>query len=52
VRGALEKLDGVGQIDIEAGEPEFQVEYDPRRVDRQQMLHALAKAGEPATTVD
>lgn len=48
VRGALEKVAGVSEIQIEKGDPNFKVTYDPGKVKLDHLLEKLDKAGEPA----
>jgi len=48
VRGALEKLPGVTGSDIEAGQAEIVVHFDPAKTDVQKVLAGLLAAGEPA----
>ena len=48
MRGALGELDGVSDVAIAVGDPEFSVTYDPARVDVDAMLAALEAAGESA----
>ncbi len=47
MRGALEKVDGVGAVNIKAGsDPNFTVAYDPAKVKPEALLAAMHSAGE------
>jgi copper chaperone CopZ len=46
VRGALGKLDGIGEIAIKAGDPDFTVKYDSKKVTPEHIVSALKAAGE------
>ncbi|QDU65332.1 hypothetical protein Pla86_03970 [Planctomycetes bacterium Pla86] len=48
MRGALEPLAGVGDIDVLPGRKEFWVAFDPEQVDLATLLSSLEAAGEPA----
>jgi allophanate hydrolase subunit 1 len=48
VRGALNKVEGVGNIAITQGNRDFTVAFDPKKVKVADLLAALEKAGEPA----
>jgi copper chaperone CopZ len=48
VRGALEPLAGVRQVDVTPGKREFTVVYDPSQVTPEALLQALAEKQEPA----
>lgn len=45
MRGALE-LDGVEAVRIEVGSTDFQVGFDPERIDPERILAAVREAGE------
>ena len=45
MRGALEPLPGISNVDISVGNPEFKVEYDPKKVSVDQIVTALTEAG-------
>lgn len=49
VRGALDKVAGVTGVDVQAGQRDMKVRYRAAEVDLQQILAALAAAGESAT---
>ena len=46
MRGALAKVNGVGTVDIKAGDPDFTVHYDSKRVTKDAIVKALVDAGE------
>lgn len=47
MRGALDKVAGVGKVDIKAGDdPNFTVEFDAAKIKAEQILQALHEAGE------
>ena len=48
MRGALEPVDGVTKVEITEGEKPFKVTYDPNKVNVDDLLEKLAKAGETA----
>jgi len=51
VRGALSKVDGVGQIDIKAGDKDFTVHYDSKKINPADMVAKLIAAGEKGAKV-
>lgn len=48
MRGALEPLAGIGELDVERGRKTFWVTYDPGELQVDRLLAALSEAGEPA----
>ena len=48
MRGALEPLEGVGEVDVVPGRKTFWVAYDPEQVDLDTLLTSLDAAGEGA----
>ncbi len=50
MRGALGKMDGVGEIAIKAGDKDFTVNFDSKKVKADAILAALVKA-EPGAKV-
>ncbi len=48
MRGALEKLPGVAGADIQQGQADIKVSYDPSKTNVEQLLAGLKAAGEPA----
>lgn len=51
MRGALGKVDGVSQIDIKAGDPDFTVHYDPAKIKPTDLAAKLVAAGEAGAKV-
>ena len=51
MRGALEKVDGVSQIDIKVGDPDFTVHYDAAKIKPADMVAKLVAAGEAGAKV-
>jgi len=51
VRGALGNLDGIGRIDIKAGDPDFTVHYDSTKFDPPAIAARLVAAGESGAKV-
>ena len=51
MRGALEKVDGIGPIDIKKGDKDFTVHYDPKKIQPAAMVEKLIAAGKPASKV-
>jgi hypothetical protein len=51
VRGALGKVDGIGQIDIEVGDPDFTVHYDSKKIAPPAIVARLVAAGETGAKV-
>ncbi len=52
MRGALEKVDGVVAVNIQAGDSsEFSVDYDPAKLVPKKILETLHAAGEKKTTL-
>jgi allophanate hydrolase subunit 1 len=51
VRGALEKVPGIGVIDIKAGGVDFTVHYDNTKIQPDAMVKALVAAGEDKAKV-
>lgn len=51
MRGALGKVDGVGQIAIAVGDPDFTVHYDSRKIQPARMVELLHQAGEKGAKV-
>lgn len=51
MRGALGKVDGVGQIAIKAGDPDFTVHYDSSKIQPAKMVELLHAAGEKGAKV-
>ena len=49
MRGALQPLAGVVAVDVEPGNKDFTVAFDPAKVTVTAMLAALTAAREPAT---
>lgn len=49
--GALAKVPGVGKVDIKAGDPDFTVHYDSKRVTPDAIVKALVAAGETGAKV-
>lgn len=49
MRGVLEPMKGVSDVQVVVGEKEFSFAYDPNTVDVDAVLEALDKAGESAT---
>lgn len=50
MRGAIGKMDGVGEIAIKAGDKDFTVNFDSKKVKLDAIVAAL-KAVEPGTKV-
>jgi hypothetical protein len=46
VRGALANVPGVGTIDIKAGDPDFTVHFDSKKVTADAIVTALIAGGE------
>lgn len=46
MRGALKEVEGVLAVDIEAGDENFKVTYDPAKVQPDAIVAALHAAGE------
>ena len=51
MRGALSKVDGVGEIAIKAGDPDFTVHYDSKKVQPAAIVKALIDGGETGAKV-
>lgn len=51
MRGALGKMDGVGEIAIKAGDKDFTVNFDSKKVKPDAIVEALKKAGETGAKV-
>jgi len=51
VRGALSKVDGIGEISIKAGDPDFTVHYDSKKVKPADIVAKLQAAGEKGAKV-
>jgi len=51
VTKAVDWLDGVSAVDVEVGNPEIKVWYDPARVPPEKILEVLNKARETASLV-
>jgi hypothetical protein len=51
VRGALANMPGIGDIAIKAGDPDFTVHYDSKRVKPADIVAKLVAAGEKDTKV-
>lgn len=49
MRGALDKVPGVSQVDVTAGQQEMTVHYDAGQTNVDAILSALKGAGESAT---
>ena len=49
VRGALEPIPGVTKVEIEKGNKDFKVSYQPAKVKLDDLLKKLAEANKPAT---
>ncbi len=52
MRGALKDVSGVAKVDIEVGDANFKVVYDPATVKLDDLLEKLDKAGESAKKKD
>lgn len=50
MRGALEKMPGVAAADVQPGQTDIKVAYDPSKTNVEQLLAGLKAAGEPAKT--
>jgi copper chaperone CopZ len=48
VRGALEDVPGVKEIEVAPGDPKVLVRFDPAQVSIETLLGKLAEAGRPA----
>lgn len=48
MRGALEKIPGVEDFDVQAGRADIKVSYDPSKTDVRQVLEGMKAAGQPA----
>lgn len=51
MRGALGKMDGVGEIAIKVGDKDFTVHFDSKKVKTDAMVAALVAAGEKGAKV-
>lgn len=51
MRGALAKVDGVGEIAIKAGDKDFTVHYDAAKIKPADMVAKLVAAGESGAKV-
>ncbi len=51
MRGALEPIEGVSDIDVIQGRKAVWVAYEPQKTEPAELLAALDSAGEPATIV-
>lgn len=51
MRGALGKVDGIGQIQIKAGDPDFTVAFDSKKIDPPAIAAKLVAAGETGAKV-
>jgi copper chaperone CopZ len=51
VRGALSKVDGVGEIAIKAGDKDFTVHYDSKKIQPDAIVSKLVAAGEKGAKV-
>jgi hypothetical protein len=51
VRGALGKVDGIGEIAIKAGDPDFTVHYDSSKIQPPKIVELLRAAGEDGAKV-
>ena len=47
MRSALKPVAGVGTIDIKAGDPDFTVHFDSKKVTKEAIVTALKAGGEP-----
>ena len=46
MRGALGKVDGIGEIAIKVGDPDFTVHYDSKKIRPADIVAKLKAAGE------
>lgn len=51
MRGALGKVDGIGQIAIKAGDQDFTVHYDSSKIQPPRIVELLQAAGEKGAKV-
>lgn len=51
MRGALEKVDGISQIDIKSGDPDFTVHFDATKIKPADMAAKLVAAGKTGAKV-
>lgn len=51
MRGALAKVDGIGDIAIKAGDEDFTVHFDSKKVKPEAIVAALVAAGEKGAKV-
>lgn len=51
MRSALGPVAGVGAIDIKAGDPDFTVHFDSKKVSQAAIVAALKAGGEPGARV-
>ena len=51
VRGALANVPGVGKIDIKAGDPDFTVHFDSKKIQPEQIVEALKEGGESGAKI-
>ncbi len=47
MRGALEKMPGIGAIDAKVGQMDFAVSFDSKKVTKEAIVKALAATGHP-----
>ena len=51
MRGALKGVDGIGQVAIAAGNPDFTVHYDSKKIQPAQIVELLHKGGEKGAKI-
>ena len=51
MRSALKNVDGIGPIEIKAGDPDFTVRYDSKKLRPEAIVKALVAGGETGAKV-